>query len=91
MMPDHLHGILFVHETLPVHLSQVIIGFKTGCNRILHNMQGKTAAQPLRPFFDLHIGSYTYNGIGNRRLLLTSQRKAVRISRRVTITEKDLA
>jgi hypothetical protein len=34
MMPDHLHGILFVHETLPVHLSQVLTGFKTGCNRL---------------------------------------------------------
>lgn len=34
MMPDHLHGILFVHEALPVHLSQVLTGFKTGCNRL---------------------------------------------------------
>lgn len=33
MMPDHLHGILFVKEKLPVHLSHVITGFKTGCNR----------------------------------------------------------
>ncbi len=33
MMPDHLHGILFVKEKLPVHLSHVITGFKIGCNR----------------------------------------------------------
>ena len=31
MMPDHMHGILFVKERIPVHLSQIIKGFKTGC------------------------------------------------------------
>ena len=35
MMPDHMHGILFVRERIPVHLSQIIKGFKTGCNRLL--------------------------------------------------------
>lgn len=33
MMPDHLHGILFVTRKMEVHLGQVIKGFKTGCNR----------------------------------------------------------
>lgn len=33
LMPDHLHGILFVTEPLPVHLGKVINGYKTGCNR----------------------------------------------------------
>jgi hypothetical protein len=33
IMPDHLHGILFVTEPLPVHLGKVINGFKAGCNR----------------------------------------------------------
>ena len=33
MMPDHLHGILFVKERLPVHLGQVISGFKAGCRK----------------------------------------------------------
>ena len=33
IMPDHLHGILFVHEQLPVHLGQVMAGFKKGCER----------------------------------------------------------
>jgi hypothetical protein len=33
IMPDHLHGILFVSEPLPVHLGKVINGFKAGCNR----------------------------------------------------------
>ena len=32
-MPDHLHLILFVHETLPCHLGMVIRGFVQGCNK----------------------------------------------------------
>lgn len=33
MMPDHLHGILFVKEKMDKHLGQVISGFKAGCNK----------------------------------------------------------
>ena len=33
MMPDHLHGILFVKEKMEKDLSRIIRGFKTGCNR----------------------------------------------------------
>ena len=33
MMPDHMHGILFVTALLPVHLGQVISGFKSGCRK----------------------------------------------------------
>lgn len=150
LMPDHLHGILFVHEALPVHFSQVIIGFKTGCNRILRSLsvatepqltqkvppqavspqaaaasqqpsqkfvplfakgyndlllknydefqrwkrylrdnprrllQKRAAPDLLRPFFGLAVGSWTYNGIGNRQLLSAPHRLAVRVSRKLT-------
>ena len=56
MMPDHLHGILFVTAPLPVHLGQVINGFKTGCRKAERalrekkeaaGMEGIAAAQPL--------------------------------------------
>ena len=33
MMPDHLHGILFVTQQMEQHLGNVIGGFKTGCNK----------------------------------------------------------
>ena len=33
MMPDHLHGILFISEPLSCGLSGIIRGFKTGCRR----------------------------------------------------------
>ena len=33
MMPDHLHGILFVERPMKQHLGMIIRGFKTGTNR----------------------------------------------------------
>ena len=185
MMPDHMHGILFVREPLPVHLGQVISGFKAGCRKAQraleeaerakeeraaaellptekgqHPEQAKhpemaqhlelaqhlglaqhasqqVAALPspkhsqpyrplfskgyndlilrsydelpawqnylhdnprrllmkrarpewLRPFFNLHIGTHSYSGIGNRSLLTAPQRIAVRISRRLNDSE----
>ena len=48
MMPDHLHGILFVKERLSVHLGQVISGFKAGCRKIQRRLEGEKeiAAEP---------------------------------------------
>ena len=33
LMPDHLHGILFVKEQIDVPLGKVLLGFKQGCNK----------------------------------------------------------
>lgn len=44
MMPDHLHGILFVRDRLPVHLGQVISGFKAGCRKAERALRGGFAA-----------------------------------------------
>lgn len=33
VMPDHIHGILFVHEKIERHLGHVINGFKSGTRR----------------------------------------------------------
>lgn len=32
LMPDHMHGILFVTKQVPYPLGQVVNGFKIGCN-----------------------------------------------------------
>ena len=32
LMPDHLHGLLFVTRQVPYHLGKVVNGFKVGCN-----------------------------------------------------------
>ncbi len=139
MMPDHLHGILFISEPLSCGLSGIIRGFKTGCRRAYRrlvaplpvateSLQTLKGSHPehgllfepgfndlvlrtddeyqrwkhylrdnprrlmmkrerpdlLQPFFNLKLGSYTYNGIGNRDLLSAPQRMAVRVSRRLT-------
>ena len=179
MMPDHMHGILFVREPLPVHLGQVISGFKAGCRKaqraleeaerakeeraaaellptekgqhpeqaqhpemaqhleLAQHTSQQVAALPspkhsqpyrplfakgyndlilrsydelpawqnylhdnprrllmkrarpewLRPFFNLHIGTHCYSGIGNRNLLTAPQRIVVRVSRRLNDSE----
>lgn len=150
MMPDHLHGILFISEPLECGLSGVIRGFKTGCGRHYRRLvapvdgdsQESVATQSrqtlkgthpehgllfepgfndlllrneeeyqrwkhylrdnprrllmkrehpdlLRPFFNLPLGSHTYNGIGNRALLKAPRRLAVRLSRRLTGQQLD--
>ena len=33
IMPDHLHGILFVHSQMPQHLGHIIKGFKASTNK----------------------------------------------------------
>ena len=150
IMPDHLHGIIFIKEKMEKDLSRVIRGFKTGCHRAYRELflsvqyvvtqsqqTGQTMPQTgpqapqkgsthgllfelgfndklllregqlqrwtdylrdnprrllmkrerpelLRPFFNLRLGSHSYNGIGNRALLSAPQRMAVRVSRRLT-------
>ena len=46
MMPDHMHGILFVQALLPVHLGQVISGFKAGCRKAQKALEIMAAAEP---------------------------------------------
>ena len=38
LMPDHLHGILFVTEKMPHHLGRIINGFKIGCNKAFREL-----------------------------------------------------
>ena len=50
LMPDHLHGILFVEQQMEGHLSDVIRGFKTSTNKayrqIVLGQAGEGAAAP---------------------------------------------
>ena len=46
MMPDHMHGILFVRERLLVHLGQVISGFKAGCRKAEKALIAAAEPQP---------------------------------------------
>ena len=38
VMPDHLHGIVFVERELPRHLGQVVAGFKYGTTRLMRDL-----------------------------------------------------
>lgn len=40
VMPDHLHGILFVERRMEEHLGMVVKGFKTGCNKAYRELLG---------------------------------------------------
>lgn len=46
VMPDHIHGILFVHERQEKHLGHVINGFKIGCRKAARELGLITAALP---------------------------------------------
>lgn len=54
IMPDHLHGILFVHEKMPQHLGHIIKGFKASTNKqyrrlVLGVESAATVSQQRRP------------------------------------------
>lgn len=40
LMPDHLHGVLFVTKQAPYHLGTVVNGFKAGCNAASRELLG---------------------------------------------------
>lgn len=82
---DRNHGLLFEpnyndlicksYDMLPTLINYV----KDNPRRLLMK---RAHPEYLRPFFDLRIGSHTYNGIGNLTLLNAPHRLAVRVSRR---------
>ena len=47
MMPDHLHGVLFVQEETEMHLGQVVSGFKAGCNKAYRELFGNRGERRL--------------------------------------------
>ena len=47
VMPDHIHGMLFVTHEMAVHLGKVINGFKVGYNRAYRRLVlGSSEAMP---------------------------------------------
>lgn len=40
LMPDHIHGVLFVTRNVPYHLGNVMNGFKVGCNAAARELLG---------------------------------------------------
>lgn len=48
IMPDHIHGVLFVHERMDCHLGMVIKGFKAGTHKAARELGYLTATMSLR-------------------------------------------
>lgn len=44
IMPDHIHGVLFVRENMPQHLGTIINGFKSGTRKAARELGGITEA-----------------------------------------------
>lgn len=44
LMPDHLHGILFIERPMKEHLSDIITGFKTSTNKAFRQLAAGSAA-----------------------------------------------
>lgn len=44
LMPDHLHGILFIREKLDRPMGKILLGFKQGCNKAYRELFPEAAA-----------------------------------------------
>lgn len=82
LMPDHLHGILFVRRQLEKPLGKVLLGFKQGCNRAYRELfpQVKYVAvvqqqtgQQTRPREDRTHGLLFARGFNDKLLLRQGQ------------------
>lgn len=85
MMPDHLHGVIFVKEKMEHDLSRIIRGFKTGCNRHyralfpsvqqVHHVQyvATESQQTQRPKDDRTHGLLFARGFNDKLLLRQGQ------------------
>ena len=60
LMPDHLHGILFVQQHMDVHMSQAVKGFKTGTNKIYRELYPSAATLSRQRQEDM--GGYRHEG-----------------------------
>ena len=75
IMPDHIHGILFVHEKIERHLGHVINGFKSGTRRAARELGIITEAKPQPNHYPKHaaIGTLWEPGYNDRILLHKGQ------------------
>ena len=69
LMPDHLHGILFVTRQMEQHLGMVLKGFKAGCNKAYRQLF-RAAENGLHPLSK--PGPERFRACSEGRLLLLS-------------------
>ncbi len=96
MMPDHLHGILFVREKMEKPLGMALRGFKQSCNKHYRELvlglppvpSVALATQQTQPApRNLTIAGVSFSAIGNCFLLNRPVRLFVQCSRHLTEAE----
>lgn len=65
LMPDHVHGLLFVKREMAVHLGKVLKGFKIGCSRAWWQLREKEAANAASAASALNYNSTNNNTTNN--------------------------
>ena len=74
MMPDHLHGILFVRQQMEKPLGKVLLGFKQGCNKAYRELVPSVAVlQQQTTQTDRTHGLLFARGYNDRLLLRDGQ------------------
>ena len=54
IMPDHIHGILFIHKKTDKHLGHIINGFKIGCRKAMRALLPNTTTTTQEAKRDSH-------------------------------------
>ena len=88
---DRKHGLLFepnYNDKVLLQAGQLKRWNDYLCDNPRRLLLKRAKPEFLRPFFNLRLGSFVYNGVGNRALLSAPQRQPVRVSRRCT--EQDI-
>ena len=88
MMPDHMHGILFVTDTLPVHLGQVISGFKAGCRKAQRALIAAEEERTARKAAEKAAGEKAAERRAERAGERAGERAAERAAAEPLLTEK---
>lgn len=74
MMPDHLHGILFVKEHMEKPLGKALLGFKQGCNKAFRELVPSVAVlQQQTRHYDRTHGLLFAPGFNDKLLLRQGQ------------------
>ena len=63
MMPDHLHGIIYVKERMECDLSRIVRGFKTGCGRAYRELFPQSVATQSQQTPSTQSGSHPSHGL----------------------------
>ena len=88
LMPDHIHGILFVTRYLPEGLGKVVLGFKQACNKeyrrlfmnvaVAQQQTGPSQQQPSQQPLDRYHGLLFERGYNDSILLREGQLENMR-------------